>query len=626
MNVTDIGEKPAQPGESEEALTPTANDAEHTEDAGDNVVSIESARLPFIQFSPFDVKMRRVRTVRGVDIEELVAVCHSDFKIVGWAEHQHSDLRIVRLYDTLRKKPVYFPIPTSLVGFSDGWKLLQSKGAKVETTPALRSLFARYLLEDSFFLDDGQREGKLEKFEVITQTGWTEDLSAYVFADGDAIYAYGRDASKTIVDLGQDKKHFCNTHKAGTKEGWCKEVAPLLAGNDILTLVVGAALAGPLLELVGARGFGVHLFGGTSKGKTTSMYIANSIYGHPEDRVLPWDMTPFALGHLAAIHNHSLITIDELKQAKAKELARAIYGVFNGRLRVQGDKEGGLKAPIIWNTMMLSTGELTVDQHIRLVLGEDIDAGALVRLLNVPYQEPQNLHGFADGQKFAVNLLAICKKHHGAFGRWWVEQVAAKQQVVIDQYNQAIKRWDGITQQYKQGSFSRVGNHFALIETALILASKHLGMTEATIRDTMVRLFNNWLSGFTTDTEFSHEESNVIQRGISALQQYHKFAPANLAKHAQEPTGEIWGLKDSNFFYFYRDKFNELVAGNMNPTDAAKTLERAGMLIPFVRKDNGKKSYSKGFVQSHEGNTSRPITYRMKMPEGMDMDIEGENE
>ena len=54
---------------------------------------------------------------------------------------------------------------------------------------------------------------------------------------------------------------------------------------------VAVALAAPMLSLLGRESFGVHLFAESSKGKSTTLNIANSIYGNPEKIKLSWSTT-----------------------------------------------------------------------------------------------------------------------------------------------------------------------------------------------------------------------------------------------------------------------------------------------------------------------------------------------
>ncbi len=81
-------------------------------------------------------------------------------------------------------------------------------------------------------------------------------------------------------------------------------------------LGVATALSSPLLRLLNADSFGVHLFDSSSKGKTTTLNIANSIFGNPSLIDLSWNMTPTALNNEASSRNDGFITLDELGQAK----------------------------------------------------------------------------------------------------------------------------------------------------------------------------------------------------------------------------------------------------------------------------------------------------------------------
>lgn len=69
---------------------------------------------------------------------------------------------------------------------------------------------------------------------------------------------------------------------AGTAVGWRDTVARLAGGNPSMMLGVAVSLSAPLIGLVGADGFGVHLFEQSSAGKTTTQNIASSLWGEPD--------------------------------------------------------------------------------------------------------------------------------------------------------------------------------------------------------------------------------------------------------------------------------------------------------------------------------------------------------
>ncbi|MDA5621947.1 DUF927 domain-containing protein, partial [Pasteurella multocida] len=63
---------------------------------------------------------------------------------------------------------------------------------------------------------------------------------------------------------------------SGTLESWQKEIANNVRNNYSMMLGVAVALVAPMLSILGRDSFGVHLFAESSKGKSTTLHIANS--------------------------------------------------------------------------------------------------------------------------------------------------------------------------------------------------------------------------------------------------------------------------------------------------------------------------------------------------------------
>lgn len=72
---------------------------------------------------------------------------------------------------------------------------------------------------------------------------------------------------------------------------------------------VAVALAAPMLSLLGRESFGVHLFAESSKGKSTTLNIANSIYGNPEKIKLSWSTTATGVKNEAAARNDGALLL-----------------------------------------------------------------------------------------------------------------------------------------------------------------------------------------------------------------------------------------------------------------------------------------------------------------------------
>ncbi|WP_159179284.1 DUF927 domain-containing protein, partial [Klebsiella pneumoniae] len=108
----------------------------------------------------------------------------------------------------------------------------------------------------------------------------------------------------------------------------------------------------PLIGLVGADGFGVHLFEQSSAGKTTTANIASSLWGEPDALRLTWYGTALGIANEAEAHNDSLLPLDEVGQgSSAKDVATSAYTLFNGAGKLQGAKEGGNRELKRWRTV-----------------------------------------------------------------------------------------------------------------------------------------------------------------------------------------------------------------------------------------------------------------------------------
>lgn len=176
-----------------------------------------------------------------------------------------------------------------------------------------------------------------------------------------------------------------------------------ICGRNVLAdYPVAVALVAPMLSILGRDSFGVHLFAESSKGKSTTLHIANSIYGNPDKLKLSWSATAVGVKNEAAARNDGFLTLDEIGQAKdARNLESIAYDLFNETGKIQGKKEGGNREINRWKVAALSTGEKDLETQLRLQ-GVKVHAGQLVRLLNIPLMEAKELHQFSNNKAYAV--------------------------------------------------------------------------------------------------------------------------------------------------------------------------------------------------------------------------------
>ena len=121
------------------------------------------------------------------------------------------------------------------------------------------------------YLSGAESSGRVT---VVQRTGWHEIEGEDIFVlPGENI---GRKGVGRVLLAGAA----CGPYKSrGTLAEWREGVAALAASHAIPTLTISAAFAGPLLYLAGLEGGGLNLFGQSSRGKTTCLHAAASVWG-----------------------------------------------------------------------------------------------------------------------------------------------------------------------------------------------------------------------------------------------------------------------------------------------------------------------------------------------------------
>ncbi|EQY20619.1 hypothetical protein G943_02518 [Escherichia coli UMEA 3212-1] len=457
-------------------------------------------------------------------------------------------------------------IPCGGIGDRDGWRLLKDHGLNVTTNGKYRAILADWM----------QLNGNHEEWQLSTTTGW--HFGAYIMPDGSVI----GESEKPILFTG--KTAAVNGYSvAGTTEGWRDTVARLAGGNPSMMLGVAVSLSAPLIGLVGADGFGVHLFEQSSAGKTTTQNIASSLWGEPDAQRLTWYGTALGIANEAEAHNDGLLPLDEIGQAgNAREVSTSAYTLFNGSGKLQGAKDGGNREIKHWRTVAISTGEMDVETFLKSE-GIKVKAGQLVRLLNVPMEKSTQFHEYSTGKAHADALKAAWTENHGAAGREWVKWLAAHQQEAKDTVRACRERWRNLIPESYGEQVHRVGERFAILEAALVLSGHVTGWNVQTCCDAIQHNFNAWVKEFGTGNK---EHRQIIEQAEAFLTAYgmSRFAPVNYDP-ASLPISELYGYRESEgrygepvLFYVLPEPFKSHVAKGFNKDAVARALHEAGML------------------------------------------------
>lgn len=249
-----------------------------------------------------------------------------------------------------------------------------------------------------------------ERARLVTRLGWHE--RAYLLPDrqigdsGELLHFY--EAGAQLPPITQ----------AGTLDQWRKQIAALCIGNHRLAFVVSLAFAGPLLHLLGYESGGFHIYGDSSDGKTTHLYVAGSVWGSPHMR-RSWRSTDNALESIAAAHSDGLLVLDEIGMCDPRIIGETIYMLGNGTGKARANDRGTGARPVQeWRLLFLSSGEKTLAQHMAEA-GKELKAGMEVRMLALPADAGkglgtfEHLHGLPDGAALSDTLTARAGKWYG---------------------------------------------------------------------------------------------------------------------------------------------------------------------------------------------------------------------
>lgn len=490
-------------------------------------------------------------------------------------------------------------IPLRDIGEKEGWARMKSGGMLITAKSGLRSLLADHL----------QRSGNRELWSIANATGW--QYGAYIMPDASII---GR-PERPVLFNGRSAaaKGYC---VKGTVESWKGSVAKLAYRNPSMMLGIACALSAPLIGLAGADGFGVHLFGGSSAGKTTTANAASSVYGEPDALKLTWYSTALGLVNEAAAHNDGFMPLDEIGQGgNRRAVAESAYALFNGVGKIQGAKEGGNRDLKRWRAMAFSTGEIDLESYIRADGGK-INAGQLVRLLNVPISKATEFHGYADGKAHADAMKDGYQNNFGAIGRKWIAYLAEHRDQAVKVVRDSERRWLSLLPPEASEQVRRVASRFAILDAALRLSSDLTGWDESVSHDALLHSFNAWASEFGMG---NREAKAWVEQATAFLQQFglSRYLPYPDSDPRDLPIKNLAGYRVTNrvtdviAFHTWPTVFKDEIAAGANYTAFAQALADAGML------DKPSKGISKKTL-SHGGKQCRFVVLSLPIDDSDD--------
>ncbi|CAM3049957.1 TOPRIM and DUF927 domain-containing protein [Vibrio diazotrophicus] len=418
-----------------------------------------------------------------------------------------------------------------------------------------------------------QKVKPISRATSVTEPGWFGDQ--YVFPN--VVIGDGPDR---LIFQSEDEP-MCDTTEIGSLMEWRRNVAKPCQGNSRLLLALSAAFSPIIKNFTGSENTGLHFNGSSSCGKTTLLELAKSVWGNPHH--LPrWKATDNGLEVLASHHNDSLLVLDEIAQLSPKDVGDAVYMLGNGKGK---QRMTGRKRPASWRTTLLSTGEVSLEQHMTKAKA-NVTAGQEVRFINVyaPVSEEMGVfdttHDYADGREFSDALKVSAKRYHGVAAKRAIKLVTEHRDMA-DKFIKEVKR-DFMKQANLEGAVGqvyRVAGHLAEIAAAGELATQMriTGWDKGEAFDATLRIFNEWLDNRGTSGSLEDQKmlDAIRERLSSRGDMWFHTEDKNAARN-----GKCYGIKDDEMFYVEISAFQTIFCQDFDYKVAANMLLRKGFLVP----------------------------------------------
>ena len=361
---------------------------------------------------------------------------------------------------------------------------------------------------------------------------------------------------------------------SGNFEAWQIGIAH---ASSMVRFFICASLAAPVRYKVSIEAGGFHAFNLTSRGKTTMLQAAASVWGNGSDPAITggdgayiqrWNATGNALEAVAECFNDLPMIVDEIGEGDAKEFGKTIYRIISGTGKSRLKDTANLKDNRSWRISLLSAGELAVSDFIG-TSGSQIKGGQLVRLLDLDLSSTEPLFNCAE----EADAMKVLFANH--FGHAGIE---------------FIKRVDDLTTGWKEFDTSQIGEasepiasralkRFALVAYTGMIAARAgiLPWTEDQILGSAKTAYSAWLSRINITSD--------IDRGIESVIDFilaHESRFESLSSEITPHNRAGWHRDD--MYHFTPSAFNEACNG-VDPANVKRELEKRKLL--HLNKDKG---------------------------------------
>jgi putative DNA primase/helicase len=366
-------------------------------------------------------------------------------------------------------------------------------------------------------------------------------------------------------------------------------------------------LTGPILPLVNEPwSGGFQLFGPAESGKTAAAMVAGSIWGcHrlPERRrngfAESWHTTAGKVEITALAHNETVLILDETKRAgrNRKERGEAVLDISVG-LAENVERERLTNTGLVrgWRFYFLSTSNYSLNDLAKGASIE-IDDAERGRFVDIPMPDGghgiyEDLHQYADGQRFTDGLKIRCRKFCGAVGRAFVWKLVADRAKNEERLKRFLSR-ERIaylqtirTQAQAEGlrPLNRASGRFATVFAAGSLAIKYQifrwdrqALLQAILSCQLDGLRHSKVADEQADTSVAGLRRKLVRYLKERRNEFRKVP--RLGKHTfGSAPGYVATFKGKKWYYLTSDQLKKIIGSGDNADLLKKELVADGLM------------------------------------------------
>lgn len=354
---------------------------------------------------------------------------------------------------------------------------------------------------------------------------------------------------------------FTDIAERGDENTWMDLAKAVRSGKSVpARIALAASFAAPLIQIMGALPFFVHLWGTQGCGKTVGLMLGASVWGNPTvgRYIKTFGGTKVSQELYAAFCGNLPIFLDELQVITDRKMFDdVIYMLCEGVSKGRGAKEGGLQLQRRWSSVIMTTGEMPIVQG-------NSGGGAAVRTIEVNYGgEPL----FDDARSVANTL----KENYGFAGRRFVELLKDEKTI------EALK---GIQKKYYNILSGDIQDK-QLLSASILLAADKLA-TLALFKDNRALTPDDVKPYLIT-----RNQADINNRCYQWLLGYIAGNPRRFDS-ADSNMGEVWGIKEGNVVYIIKSAFERILQSQAYSPGAFLTWAKRNKKI--VAEDYGENS------------------------------------